>query len=178
MKQSGVSLPEILVVLSIAAILMMVGVSSFAALNRSLGLSNATNEMLASLSLARAEAIKRNARVVLCPSGTGTTCVVSGNWHQGWLIFHDANNNGLREANEAVILHKPALPVGCRLTETNAVHYLSYAPTGAMKKLSGAMQMTTLTVCHESGPLSASRQITVNSAGRARSQTITLASCQ
>jgi len=35
--------------------------------------------------LARSEAIKRNARAVLCPSADGSSCEASGGWHRvGW----------------------------------------------------------------------------------------------
>jgi prepilin-type N-terminal cleavage/methylation domain-containing protein len=59
MKQSGATLMELMVVLAISAILLTIGIPAFASLSQSSRLSSATTELIASLHLARSEAIKR-----------------------------------------------------------------------------------------------------------------------
>ena len=44
------------------------------------------NDLLASVQLARSEAIKRNVAVTLCASADGTTCAGGGGWEQGWVV--------------------------------------------------------------------------------------------
>ena len=178
MKQSGVTLLELMVVLAIVAILVAISIPGFTSLVRSSRLSSATNELVSSLHLARSEAIKRNSRAVMCISATGTSCVASGGWHQGWLVFHDPNNNAALDAGETVILARQALQAGLRATSIGSTaKYISYAPGGGTKQISGAWQGGTLTLCNESGSLNSARKVVISSTGRPRTEKTTLASC-
>ena len=178
MKQSGMTLLELMAVLAIAAILLTMALPGFAFLAHSSRLSSATNEMVSLLHLARSEAIKRNVRAVMCPSATGGSCAESGGWHQGWILFHDANNNAALDAGEVVILTRSGLPEGLRLTGNQPVsRYISYTPEGAAELTSGAFQAGTLTVCEQSpGPASA-RQIIISRTGRPRTVKTTVDAC-
>lgn len=178
MKQSGVTLLELMVVLAVSSILLGIGLPSFASLVHASRLSSATNEMVSSLHLARSEAIKRSSRVVMCTSATGTSCVASGGWDQGWVVFHDANNNAVLDAGETVILARKAFPAGFILTGNEPVmKYISYTPGGATKLISGAFQAGTLTFCNESEAPGAARQVIISSTGRPRTVKVVLASC-
>jgi len=93
-------------------------------------------------------------------------------------VFHDANNNAALDAGETVILTRQALPAGFSLTgNTPVAKYISYAPTGGTKLISGAWQGGTLTLCNESGSLNSARRVIISSTGRPRTAKITLASC-
>lgn len=178
MRQSGATLLELLMVLAISAILLGIAIPGFAAFSTSSRLANTTNSMLASLHLARSEAIKRRGRAVLCPSSTGTDCVAQGGWHLGWLLFHDANNNAVRDDGETVLLVQAGMPDGFRLTgNTPVARYISYTPTGAAQMISGAFQAGTLTVCNEAGSSGAAREIIISSTGRPRVVRTTLDAC-
>ena len=133
--------------------------------------------LVSSLHLARSEAIKRNARAAMCPSITGTSCA-DGGWHQGWVVFHDTNNNAELDAAELVILRQPSMPEGFRLTGNTPVsRYISYSPTGSARMISGAFQAGTLTVCRESPTQGEAKQIIISSTGRPRTVKAVLASC-
>ena len=178
MKQSGLTLLELIVTLSIAGILLAIAVPAFTSLINSIRLSSFANELISSLHLTRSEAIKRNSRAVMCPSETGTSCAADGDWHLGWLVFHDPNNNAALDAGETVILAKQALHSGLRVKSTQpTAKYISYAPSGGAKKISGAWQSGTLTLCNESGSLSPARKVIISSTGRPRTEKSTLASC-
>jgi type IV fimbrial biogenesis protein FimT len=178
MKQSGVTLLELMLVLAIAAILMTIAIPGFASLIRGSRLSGVTNELFASLLLARSEAIKRSSRAVVCPSATGSSCAGSGGWHQGWIVFGDANNNASVDAGETVILKRAGLPAGMSLTGNTPVsQYISYTASGGARLVSGAFQAGTLTVCNTADAPGAARQIIVSSTGRPRTAKLAAASC-
>lgn len=174
----GFTVVELLVVLAVAAILLGTAVPSLLAVSRSVKLSSATNSLFSSLVLARSEAAKRHARVALCKSADGSVCAKSGGWEQGWIIFHDANNNGLREDGEQIVRHVQAMPRDMRLSgNLNVATYVSYAPTGETKLASGAFQAGTITLCNASSQGGAARQIVLSAAGRPRMQNAQLATC-
>lgn len=178
MKQSGATLLELIVVLAVSAILLGIGISGLTALSGSSRLVSATNELVSSLHLARSEAIKRNSRVVMCTSATGTSCAASGGWQQGWLVFHDPNNNAVLDANETVILARPFFPAGLKLNGNQWIaRYISYTPSGATRMISGVLQVGTLTMCNVSAASGTARQIVISSTGRPRTVKVVLASC-
>lgn len=176
-NQRGVTLLELIVVLAVSAILLTIAVPGFSALFHSNRLTGATNALVASLHLARSEAIKRGGRVVLCPSSTGSACAAGG-WQQGWLVFHDANNNAQRDAGEAVVLAHPPLSAGMWATSKGSTAgYISYTPTGETRQVSGAIQAGTLTLCNASGPLDSARAVVISRTGRPRTAKTSVASC-
>lgn len=178
MRPSGATLLELIVVLAVSGILLGIAIPGFAAFSSNSRLASTTNSMVSSLHLARSEAIKRRARAVLCPSSSGTDCAVSGGWHQGWVLFHDANNNAALDDGETVMLTQAGMPEGFRLTGNPPVSkYISYTPTGAAQLVSGAFQAGTLTVCNESGSPIAARRIIISSTGRPRIVKTTLEAC-
>lgn len=178
MRQSGATLLEVMVALAILTIVLAIAIPSFAALTNSSRLVSATNEMISSLHLARSEAIKRNSRVVACTSATGTSCAVSGGWDQGWVVFHDANNNAALDEGETAIMARQALPAGFSLTGNKWIsRYISYTPSGATRMISGVLQVGTLTLCNESGVPGPARLIIISNTGRPRTEKTMLASC-
>lgn len=178
MKQSGTTLPELLGVLAITALLLTTALPGMASLGRSSALASSTNEFLASLHLARSEAVKRGARTAVCASANGQSCAGGGGWHQGWLVFHDANNNAARDDGEALILARPALPAGIRLTGNQFVsNYISYAPNGGTKLVGGFLQGGTLTVCKTTAPPVKARRLVISTTGRVRTVKLDLDSC-
>ena len=95
-KNAGFTLIELIVTVSIAAILMSVAVPSFKNMIDSNRLSTGTNELVSAFILARSEALKRSQNVTVCTSTNSTTCLGAGNndFGQGWIVFQDCNNNG------------------------------------------------------------------------------------
>jgi type IV fimbrial biogenesis protein FimT len=167
----GYSLVELLVVLTLAGILLSIAVPSMTGMintQRSMSLGNA---FLAGLNLARNEAIKRNARTVLCKSADGLSCTTRGGWQQGWILFHDVNKNARLDAGEQVIQLQGAGSQGLSLTgNTNVANYVSYSSSGSAKLISGAFQAGTFSLCLDPVVVGDVRQIVLSSTGRTRSK--------
>ena len=174
----GFTLVELMVVIAILGILLGTAAPWAATVADSMRLSSQANLYLASLHLARSEAIKRNSRVTLCKSTDGLNCAEIGGWQQGWIIFHDANNNAVKDSAEVVVHQAPALPASFRLVgNPNVARYVSFRATGGTHLVSGAFQAGKLTLCRQSASGGEARDIFINSAGRARVQKVAVASC-
>ena len=81
----GFTLIELMVTVAVMGILAIVAMPSMAALVTNSRVSGQTEELVTSLQLARAEAIRRNARVTVCAGAAGV-CSGSTTW-SGWTIF-------------------------------------------------------------------------------------------
>lgn len=97
-NQAGFTLLELLITLSIVAIILGVGTPSFLNLSQDNNLIGQTNSMLGTIRFARSEAIKRNTDVIICQSSNGVECTNLEDWTQGMMVFVDTNNNGVYEA--------------------------------------------------------------------------------
>ena len=111
-KIRGFTLVELLLVVTIAALLMALAAPSFKRTIQSNTISSGVNTFLADLRFARSEAIRLGGNVVMCrsdtPEATNPTCGTGsgpgGNgWVSGWIIFHDLNNNGSKTSAEPLL---------------------------------------------------------------------------
>ncbi len=87
----GFTLVELLIVITIAAILAAIAVPSFRTISRNMAVRGATNELVAGIQFARSEAIRTNQTVSLTLTG------------RTWQVFVDANGNDIRDNNEALL---------------------------------------------------------------------------
>ena len=95
-NERGFTMPELLISVAVIAILLALALPAFNSLVLDNRITAMTNRFVADLRLARSEALKRGARVIVCRSSdvraANPTCGGSSQtWTQGWLIF--ANND-------------------------------------------------------------------------------------
>lgn len=86
-RMAGFNITELMIVVGVIAILAAIAAPNMSQMVRAQRLRTAAFDVVASLSYARSEAVKRNTNVAINP--------VSGNWANGWQIV-DANGNVLR----------------------------------------------------------------------------------
>jgi type IV fimbrial biogenesis protein FimT len=98
-SEKGFTLVELMVTLTIAAILLMVAVPSFTQMIASSAVSSNVNSFLADMRYARSEAIRRGSEVALCrvtdPDATNPTCLSAqgtDGWVTGWIVFEDLDS--------------------------------------------------------------------------------------
>ncbi|WP_255988207.1 GspH/FimT family pseudopilin [Chitinolyticbacter albus] len=108
MRQTGFTLIEAMLVVALISIILGIATPSFRGMIQDSRLASASEEMLTSMLLARTEAIKRNARVVLCnssdPAAASPSCVSnSPNWKTGWLVFVDNDNNDTYSSGDEIL---------------------------------------------------------------------------
>ena len=84
-NSSGFTLVELMVTVAVMVILAAIAMPSMTAMIDNGRVAGQTEELVSSLQLARAEAIRRNARVTVC-AGTGGVCNGSATW-DNWTIF-------------------------------------------------------------------------------------------
>lgn len=174
----GMTFFELLVTMSIVAILLTLAVPAFDTLLQTNRLATLSNTYLTNLHMARSEAITRNARVALCKSTDGATCSTSGNWGQGWLVFHDMNNNAQVDEGEIILRVHEAIASNWILKGNAPVaNYVSYAGMGDARLTNGAFQAGTLTLCRESAGGGEARHIVISATGRPRVEAIDIEAC-
>ncbi len=116
-KKYGFTLIELLVTLSVAGILLAIAVPNFQTFMLNSRITAQANEFLTALNYARSEAVKRGVTVTVCSSSSPATCAASTNWAQGWMVFVDANSDGVFTAGTDISIRVwPALHAGSTLT--------------------------------------------------------------
>ncbi len=174
----GYTLVELLVVLGIVSVMLVWVVPAMSHLIQSAQVNAGVQMFTSSLMLARSEAVKRNTRVVMCKSASGAGCETEAAWEHGWIVFNDANGNGLVDQDERVLHRVEAMPPYLRLRGNAPVNqYVLYTPLGSTKLLSGAFQAGTFTVCAKTGQRIQAKQVVLTSVGRVRVTNASLTQC-
>jgi len=103
---AGFTVIELMIVMTIAAVLLAIGMPSFVEFSRETRAGSAMSSLTGDIHLARSEAVKRNARVLFCAraSATSTSCIAVPSqtaWMNGWLVCYDRNADGACDATSA-----------------------------------------------------------------------------
>lgn len=88
---------ELMITLAIAAVLVAIAVPNFQDSIIRARLSSQSSDLLATLQLARSDAVMRNEAVTVCVSSNGRDCLTSGTqqWENGWIAYLDATPTSL-----------------------------------------------------------------------------------
>ncbi len=103
--QRGFTLMELMIVLALAAVILAIGAPNFREFRQNNRLTAAANDFLASVQLARTEAVKRQTAVSICPSddpASPSASCTTGEFTR-WIVFEDTDGDCERSADEPLI---------------------------------------------------------------------------
>ncbi len=122
----GYSIVELMAVLTIAAVLLTIGVPAFQGLLDKMRIAAAANDFFAAINLTRSEAIRRGRRMDLIPAD-------GVSWKSGWLVMVDGNFNQKADTGEEIVLaHGPVhadIEIKFAFTDSKPA-YLAYTANG------------------------------------------------
>ena len=133
--------------MAIAAMMAAVAVPSMVDLVRSNRLSSTARQLDADLQLARREAIKRNARVLVCRVGStpGACGSDTDPWASGWIVCYDLNSDNDCDAtatgNPNPIRRRGAIDPS--LTFTGPAGAVRFNANGSQGGVGGSLTFTT-----------------------------------
>jgi len=163
-RHAGFTLLEVMTTLAISSILLTAAVPAmqdFIIRNR---MSTEVNTFVASLYLARSEAVKRLKNVDLCPTKSDGDCDPgSKDWEQGWKVYYTDPATG----NEIVLQQSPALPSRFKIAGNQSG--FAYDPTG---QLYNPTTNGHYNFC-DTGNIAQGRRVTVSREGRVRVDPLT-----
>ena len=164
-RPRGLTFIEIAVALAILAIATTFALPTWRHWLAKQELSNRAQALATALDRARTEAIKRGHRVNLCKSPDAATCAEDGDWSAGWILHDDPRGEG-KPDGDPPIAHDPPVAAPITVDGNGPVDdYVSFTPLGEPRRLSGALQMGTFTVCR---PGHDALQVVVAATGRVR----------
>lgn len=161
-RAGGFSLVELMGTLTLGTVLVTTAVPTFDGLLAKTRMSGEVNDLISHLYLARSEAVKRFAPAVLCPSANASECLDEPQWHRGYILFADTNNDGERDEGEEIL--KERRGESNQLTALSSIHRkrVTYRPNG----MSGGANLT-VTFC-DTRNATPPKAVIVSNTGRPR----------
>ena len=138
-KEPGFTLIELLIVIVVVTILLAAGVPAFKDFIKNNRVTAQANDLVSTIQLARSEAVKRGANVVVCASDNQATCTDDmDTWADGWIVFSDLERNNApdvgtsaplcEDTEDCIIATRAGLSAGNTLTSN--VDKIRFLPTG------------------------------------------------
>ena len=176
----GFSFIELLIAVTVIAILGAISAPGFLTFVRDNRLATTSNELISDMLLARNEAIKRNIPVVICKTSDATVTnpicdtTDTNSWTNGWIVFVDTDNNNTRSSPggtlESLVRVHGALQNTMTLTplaptggDSDIRNFISFRPSGRPLSFTGG----TFKLCDQRGANKA-KSLIISETGQAR----------
>lgn len=128
---AGFTLIEAMVTVSIAALLLTLGLPAFADALERQRLATTLHLLTADMAIARSSSIMRREQVVICPGRADSGCSGDRDWSRGWLVFRDPDGNRQPDAAGDILRATDAPAGGAdRLRLTSTRPWLRYQANG------------------------------------------------
>lgn len=159
----GLTLLELLVALSIAAVLVTLAVPGLSEMVQHKRGDLVIRRLNQAIELARISAVSYGEVVTLCRSGDGQEC--GGTWEQGLLVFRDPDADRRLVDDQQPVAYLDLGGSRGRIfwRAFGSRQYLQFTPLGFTRNQNG-----NFTYCPDAGDLRQARQLIVNRAGRTR----------
>jgi len=170
MKHYGFTLYELLITLTIIAITLTLSIPSFNKTIQNTRTKTAALELLSAIEQARSTAVFSNTRTVLA---------AKPQWHDGWEIFLDVDDDGVFDADEKLVTVQEKFDAVKIKGNNHVKELISFVSSGEGRAPgranTGTIMVGTLTIC----PITygAGYSITLSKGGRSRISNITEAEC-
>ena len=168
-RTAGFSLVELAITLFVFGILIGVSIPMFTGVMNGNRLTANANELVAAIQSARAEAIRQNVRTAICSSDDGATCAGTTPW-RGWIVFADADSDGIVDAGEVVRAGTIEAPIQVIPSSniTGANNRITFRADGLAYGNGNALMEANLRVCHATtNPQQNARDVNLAIGGRA-----------
>ena len=161
----GFTAIELLIVITILAVLTAMAVPSFGPMIERWRTNQAVDNITSTIYVARSEAIKRGGRVSVRKMANGTDgcsfASTNQEWSCGWIIFVDADENGNLDAGEE-ILQSFQMPTSVNVMNNNSAasfrfdrwgrtNNINAASFAIVPRASGVASPAATAVCFSSG---------------------------
>jgi type IV fimbrial biogenesis protein FimT len=170
--QQGLSLIELIVSVSIAGILLAIGVPSYKYVTNSNRVSAEVNGLLMDMQFARSEALKEGRTVTVCPATAALTCAGTTSWESGWIVFMDINNNGqVDNPAEVILRNQPSFAATKdKFTSDNNVQFVTFNREGFASGLTPPTGYVTVTLHDKTAGSQWTRCLQINTIGKLRTE--------
>ena len=137
----GFTAIELLIVITILAVLTAMAVPSFGPMIERWRTNQAVDNITSTIYVARSEAIKRGGRVSVRKMANGTDgcsfASTNQEWSCGWIIFVDADENGNLDAGEE-ILQSFQMPTSVNVMNNNSAASFRFDRWGRTNNINAA----------------------------------------
>lgn len=178
-RELGMTLIELMTTLLVLAVVLGIGVPAFTNILDTNRMASTINQLVASIHVARTEAVKQRANATVCASSDGATCDPAASFRDGWIVFTDGipptAPNGVVDGADVVLKSRGAIPDTITTFAVDpgvGLHYVSFAPSGFRQQIPGLLPVVNVLMCDQrgnedtGGGVAAGRHLFISPAGR------------